>query len=123
MVLNHCPMRTKMGLTANREQCELCRQGKGAMGTSLTDRMGAAYPLRPLRLPEGCQIELMADKPLHLAGQLQDMAGLSWLLTFSDEPEEEQLRITAHYAALRRGEMPDPLPIRGTLGRFTDGVL
>jgi putative protease len=123
MLLNHCPMRTKMGLTANREQCELCRQGKGAMGTSLTDRMGAAYPLRPLRLPEGCQIELMADKPLHLSGHVQDMKGLSWLLTFSDEPEEEQLLITAHYAALRRGEAPGPLPLRGALGRFTDGVL
>lgn len=123
MVLNHCPMRTKMGLTANREQCELCRQGKGAMGTSLTDRMGAAYPLRPLRLPEGCQIELMADKPLHLSGHVQDMKGLSWLLSFSDEPEEEQLRITAHYAVLRRGETPGPLPLRGALGRFTDGVL
>lgn len=123
MVLNHCPMRTKMGLTVGREQCELCRQGKGAMGTSLTDRMGAAYPLRPLRLPEGCQIELMADKPLHLSGRLQGMEQLSWLLTFSDEPKEEQIRITAHYAALRRGETPEPLPVRGALGRFTDGVL
>ena len=123
MVLNHCPMRTKMGLTANREQCELCRQGKGALDTSLTDRMGAAYPLRPLRLPEGCQIELMADKPLHLSGHVQGMEQLSWLLTFSDEPKEEQLRITAHYAALRRGETPEPLPVRGALGRFMDGVL
>ena len=123
MVLNHCPMRTKMGLTVNREQCELCRQGKGALDTSLTDRMGASYPLRPLRLPEGCQIELMADKPLHLSGHLQGMEDYSWLLTFSDEPKEEQIRITAHYAALRRGETPEPPPVRGTLGRFTDGVL
>ncbi len=123
MVLNHCPMRTKMGLTANREQCELCRQGKGAMGTSLTDRMGAAYPLRPLRLPEGCQIELMGDKPLHLSGRLQGMENLSWLLTFSGESAEEQLRVTAHYAALRRGETSKPPEIKSTLGRFMDGVL
>lgn len=123
MVLNHCLLRTKMGLTANREQCELCRQGKGAMGTSLTDRMGAAYPLRPLRLPEGCQIELMADKPLHLSGHLQGMEGLSWLLAFSDEPKEEQIRITAHYAALKRGETPETLGIKRTMGRFMDGVL
>ncbi len=123
MVLNHCPMRTKMGLTAGREQCELCRQGKGALGTCLTDRMGAAYPLRPLRLPEGCQIELVGDKPLHLSGHLQGMEQFSWLLTFSDESKEEQIRITAHYAALRRNDTPDPLPIRGALGRFMDGVL
>ena len=123
MVLNHCPMRTKMGLQTGRESCELCRQGKGAMGTSLTDRMGAAYPLRPLRLPEGCQIELMGDKPLHLSGRLQGMEDFSWLLTFSDEPKEEQIRITAHYATLRRGDTPSPLEIKSTLGRFADGVL
>ncbi len=123
MLLNHCPMRTKMGLQTGREQCELCRHGKGALGTCLTDRMGASYPLRPLRLPEGCQIELMGDKPLHLSGHLQGMEGFSWLLTFSDEPKEEQTRITAHYAALRRNDTPGPLPIRGTLGRFADGVL
>lgn len=123
MVLNHCPVRTKMGLALGREQCELCRRGKGALGTCLTDRMGASYPLRPLRLPEGCQIELMADKPLHLSERLDGMEHLSWLLTFTDEPKEEQIRITAHYAALRRGETPKPLEIKSTLGRFTDGVL
>lgn len=123
MVLNHCPMRTKLGLQTGRESCELCRQGKGALGTSLTDRMGAAYPLRPLRLPEGCQIELMGDKPLHLSGRLQGMENLSWLLTFSGESAEEQLRVTAHYAALRRGETSKSPEIKSTLGRFMDGVL
>ena len=123
MILNHCPMRTKMGLQMHREQCELCAQGKGAMGTSLTDRMGASYPLMPLRLPEGCQIELMAVKPLHLSGKLNGMNHFSWLLTFTDETQEERIRITAHYAALLRGETPSPLNIKGTLGRFQDGVL
>ena len=122
MLLNHCPMRTKMGLQMNREQCELCGQGKGALGTCLTDRMGANYPLFPLRLPEGCQIELMADKPLHLSGRLDDMKKLSWLLSFTDEPTEEQIRIAAHYAALLRGETPPPLDIKGRLGRFLEGV-
>ena len=48
---------------------------------------------------------------------------LSWLLTFSDESREEQIRITAHYASLRRGNTPKPLEIKSTLSRFTDGVL
>ncbi|MDO5325996.1 MAG: U32 family peptidase [Clostridia bacterium] len=123
MILNHCPMRTKMGLQLHREQCELCAQGKGAKGTMLKDRMGAEYPLMPLRMPEGCQIELMADKPLHLSGKLNGMEHFSWLLTFTDETMEERLRITAHYAALLRGETPQPLNIKGSLGRFQDGVL
>ena len=123
MLLNHCPMRTALGLKAGREQCELCAQGKGAMGTALTDRMKADYPLFPLRLPEGCQIELMADKPLHLSGLLNGLPPLSWLLTFTDETLEDRIRITAHYAALLREETPPALNIRGTAGRFLDGVL
>ena len=123
MLLNHCPARTKLGLKAGREQCDLCAQGKGALGSFLTDRMKADYPLFPLRLPEGCQIELMADKPLHLAGLLGSLPPLSWLLTFTDETPENRLRLTAHYAALLRGETPPALNIRGTVGRFLDGVL
>ena len=85
--------------------------------------MKADYPLFPLRLPEGCQIELMADRPLHLAGLLNGLPKLSWLLAFTDETKEERLKITAHYAALLRGETLPALDIRGTAGRFLDGVL
>ena len=123
MLLNHCPMRTALKLQSGRESCELCSLGKGALGTCLTDRMGAKYPLYPLRLPEGCQIELMADKPLHLSGQLEDMRSVSWLLSFTDESEEERIAVTAHYAALLKGKDPGPLPVKGTLGRYADGVL
>ena len=45
------------------------------------------------------------------------------MLAFSGEPPEEQLRITAHYTALLRGETPEPLPVKGALGRYQDGVL
>ena len=123
MLLNHCPVRTQMHLKTGRASCELCSRGQGALGTCLTDRMGAAYPLMPLRLPEGCQIELMADKPLHLSGRLADMRHISWLVAFTDEPIREQVRIAAHYAALLRGETPQPLSVRGTVGRLIEGVL
>ena len=123
MVLNHCPMRTQLGLKTGREHCDLCRQGKGALGTCLKDRMDAEYPLLPLRLPEGCQIELMADKPLHLSGRLSGMNRFSWLLTFTDEAVSDRLEITAHYAALLQGETPKPVSVKGVLGRFRDGVL
>ena len=123
MLLNHCPMRTVLGLKTGREACEMCRQGKGALGTALTDRMRADYPLFPLRLPEGCQIELMDQKPLHLAGQIKGLPPLSCLLTFTDESPSLRLEITAYYAALLRGEEPAPLPIRERTGRFLDGVL
>lgn len=123
MLLNHCPMRTRLGLRAGRASCELCAQGKGAAGACLTDRMGAEYPLFPIRMPEGCEIELMADKPLHLSGRLAGMRDLSWLLTLTDEAPDLRLAVTAHYAALLRGETPPALSVRGTWGRFLEGVL
>lgn len=122
MLLNHCPMRTLLGLRQHREACDLCERGKGARGTGLTDRMGADYPLFPVRTKEGCQIELMADKPLHLSAHLAGLPPLSWLLAFTDEPQPLRLAVTAHYATLLRGDTPAPLPVKGTAGRFLDGV-
>lgn len=122
MLLNHCPMRAQMGLREGRAGCDLCDKGRGAEGTYLTDRMGAAYPLLPVRTAPGCQIELMADKPLHLSGQLGGLMPLSFLLVFTDETLSERLTVTRHYAALLRGETPPSLSVFGTTGRFLDGV-
>lgn len=122
MLLNHCPRRTALGLKTGREACDLCAQGKGAVGTRLTDRLGAAYPLFPLRLPEGCVIELMDRRPLHLGEQLRGLPPLSWLLTFTDEPQARRLEITRYYAALLRGEHPPSPRADGSLGRFEQGV-
>ena len=123
MLLNHCPMRTRLGLKTGRAACEMCGQGKGALGTCLTDRMGASYPLMPLRLPEGCVIELMADQRLNLEGELKGLPPVSCLLAFTDEKREEQQEITAHFAQLLRGKNPPPLKGKFTLGRFKEGIL
>ena len=124
MLLNHCPMRTALGLSKGRAACERCAQGSGAAGTCLTDRLGAQYPLMPLRLQEGCQIELMAAHPLHLSGYLQGMERFSWLLSFTDEPMDARVALTRHYAALQKGETPPPVKVASTTaGRFPEGVL
>lgn len=123
MILNHCPMRTMQGMKAGRENCHLCELGKGAMHTGLTDRMQEYYPLFPIRLPEGCLMELMGSQPLHLSGQLKDLPPLTYLVNFWDENQAERLAIIAHYAALLRGETPKKLEIRGTMGRFHEGVI
>ena len=123
MLLNHCPMRTRLGLDAGREQCALCAQGRGALGTRLTDRMQAEYPLFPLRLPSGCQIELMDQVPLDLTALLPGLPPFTWLVTLTDEERTARPGIVRHFSALLRGQTPPPLQIRGSLGRFQDGVL
>ena len=123
MLLNHCPMRTKMGLSEGREACGLCGRGKGAAGTCLTDRKGAAYPLMPLRTEAGCQIGLMDSRPLDLSGHLGDMPPLSWLVVLTDEPQRDRPKIVSHFAALMKGAAAGLPEIRGTAGRFLDGVL
>ena len=122
MLLNHCPMRTEMGLTQNREMCGLCEKGKGAAGTALRDRLGAEYPFFPLHLPEGCVVEMMDSRPLNLLGRASALRHLSWLVVFTDEDRDARLRITHWYAALRRGETPPSPPAKEYLGRFNQGV-
>ena len=123
MLLNHCPMRTMLGLSQGREKCDLCAKGKGAAGTHLTDRMSAEYPLSPLRLPGGCLIELLSDKPLCLSTLLSALPPFSFLAVFTDETAQVRAAVTRHFAALLRGDCPPPLEDRFTVGRFRDGVL
>jgi len=123
MLLNHCPMRTQMGLEKGKEACRLCEQGKGAINTCLSDRMHADYPLFPLHLPEGCLVELYADKPLHLAMEAAAFAHLSWLLNFTDEELPLCREIASYYAAVMRGENPPLPPVKGGMGRYIEGVL
>ena len=123
MLLNHCPMRTALGLKTGREQCDLCARGQGALGTALADRLGARYPLMPLRLPEGCQIGLLAAQPTDLTALLPGLPPLSYLVDLTDEGPQDRLQITQHFAALLRGQRSSPLAGKTTLGRFADGVL
>ena len=123
MLLSHCPMRTMLGLSQGREKCDLCARGRGAAGTRLTDRRSAEYPLSPLRLPGGCLIEMLSDKPLCLSGLLSSLPPVSFLTVFTDETAGERAAVTRHFAALLRGECPPPPEGRFTVGRFRDGVL
>ena len=125
MLLNHCPARAQRGLTQGREHCTLCRQGQGAAHTVLTDRLGAAYPLLPQRLPGGCLIALLSPLPLHLGEALRALENkpLSYQLNFTDEAPDTRLALVRYYQALLRGERAAAPGVRGTLGRFADGVL
>lgn len=123
MVLNHCPMRTKMGLKDGRNACHLCENGKGTEGTCLTDRMGVSYPLLPQRLPEKCIISLYAASPLDLSEKLDTCRDFTWLISFTTETARERQQILQHFTALRDEKKAAPLSQKAHLGRFLDGVL
>jgi len=65
----------------------------------------------------------MADQPLHLSAQIKNLPPVSLMLQFTDEDISLQKQLIAHYRALLQGEHPAPLNIRGTFGRFIEGVL
>lgn len=121
MQLNHCPERTFRNLSGDQRACRLCAAGEGTLGRSLTDKMGAAYPLYPFRLPEGCLNTMLFHTPLNLSKKAM---GSRWLLDFTTESKEEAVSITRYYAALLTDQSPVPdLPVPVYAGRYEEGVL
>ncbi|MBR5231456.1 MAG: U32 family peptidase [Clostridia bacterium] len=91
MYLNHCPARTAKGLSAGRENCRLCEKGQGCIGQSLTDRRGEAFPLLPVRMPEGCLVQLLSNRVRNLGEKA--LPRMHCLLDFTLESKEEALDI------------------------------
>ncbi len=120
MVLNHCPERAFRGCTKGHEHCTFCKQGAGTKGQSLTDRCGAAFPLYPIHLPEGCINYLLDAKPLHLSYRAPKR--FAWLLHFTDESAQQCIDITRHYAGLIDDRPPTALHTPLFIGRYEAGV-
>lgn len=120
MVLNHCPERVFLGLSGGHADCRLCDRHKGARGQTLVDRRGAAFPLYPVRLPEGCLNMLLEAEPLHLESKAP--REYDWLLNFTVESTDSALSIVRYYSTLRSNVCPEPLPLSPYRGRYEKGV-
>jgi len=94
MYLNHCPARTAKGLSGNRAACRLCEKGEGCLGQSLTDRKGESFPLLPVRMEEGCLVQLLSCRARKLG---QTDLPVHALLDFTLESREEALSILRAY--------------------------
>ena len=125
MVLTHCPERVFRGLSTGHADCRLCEKGQGTRGQAFTDRLGCVFPLSPIRLPEGCRVQVLNASPLNLLPQTAALQTLpvSWLIHLTDEAPDTRLQIVRTFKKAMQGEKPEKLPIKGTLGRFIDGVL
>ena len=119
MLLNHCPERVSRGLTAGHENCRLCESGSGLSGQGLTDRKGLLLPLIPYRTDRGCVVRLYSGKPVSLLSYMPVLRErpLSFLLSFTDEPTEQRLRILKVF---RNGSACE---IDGIPGKYLTGVL
>ena len=124
MTLNHCPARTALGLHAGHESCRMCEQGSNdsLRGKRFADGLEHEFPLLRTRLPEGCIIHLYNTLPLNLSAHADKLRGIGWLVTFTTETVQEQLGITACFAALRKGEPCEAQLPAGTAGHFRRGV-
>ncbi len=113
MLLHHCPARTALGLSAGRKDCRLCDAGDpGALrGKKLEDRMGYAFPLERLRLPEGCLVRLLNALPTDV---LDRARAVSRAVVLTEESAEEAERVLR---AAERGEKTGMEATRGHWNR------
>ncbi len=104
MLLHHCPARTAMGYTAGHKDCRMCDTGHpdALAGNSLEDTMGHRYPLIRQRLPEGCRVRLMNERPT----EWTDKKGIRFpQAELTTESGEETERVLAALEAGRRSGM------------------
>ncbi len=127
MLLNHCPERVRLGLSASRANCRLCKTTSAVCGREnaiMTDRKGYQFPLSRTRFAEGCEIQVLGALPTDLRAYDADrrMLGAGALLHFTIETPEEQSALTRAFAALLRGEGISPASIQTTSGHWLRGV-
>ena len=93
MQLRHCPLRATQGLPGQHKSCRRCDSvpSEQSIGVkSLTDRTGAAFPLRRIASDGGCVIQLLNSAKLMLlrkAASLPACEGWRLLLDGTDDVE------------------------------------
>lgn len=127
MLLNHCPERVRLGLSARRSECRICQTGSRVCGkenAAMTDRKGYRFPLSRTVFPEGCEIQVLGALPTDLRAYDADrrMLNAGMLLHFTIESSAEQLALTRLYAALMRGESVPAADFPVTAGHWIRGV-
>ncbi len=104
MLLHHCPARTALGLKTGHRDCDWCDRGapEALRGSLLRDPRGYAYPLLRQRLPEGCLVRLMNERPTEWTDRAGGFFPAAVLTTESREAAE---RVFAAAAASRKTGM------------------
>lgn len=127
MLLQHCPERVRLGLSASRADCRLCRTPQAVCGrenATLTDRKGYFFPLSRTRFAHGCEIQVLGALPTDLRAFDGDRRalGAGALLHFTIEAPGEQIALTRAFAALLGGENIPAANFPTTSGHWLRGV-
>ncbi len=87
MHLRHCPLRAAEGMKgrhADCRHCDGCKPLQRLDGRAMTDRRGAAFPLKRLAMSGGCVIQVLNSVPLMPLKRLNRLPGAeSWRLLLS----------------------------------------
>ncbi|MBR2572473.1 MAG: U32 family peptidase [Clostridia bacterium] len=123
MLLRHCPLNARAGRGLHAD-CRRCERSNELEKEILTDRRGVAFPLRRVRLPSGCVIELLNSVPTLLLNKTERLPRAQrWRVTLTDEGEELARRAVKAHAAALSGKAEDLLnDISGTSGHCFRGV-
>ena len=105
MQLRHCPFRAVHGLKgahADCRRCDRCAPAERIDARSLTDRTGAAFPLRRLATEDGCIVRVLNSVPLMTLKRIRRLPGAdAWRLLIDDPGDLPAVRL---YRMAARGE-------------------
>ena len=106
MHLRHCPYRAihaLKGLHADCRRCDHCAAEDRVNARALTDRTGAAFPLRRMATDEGCIVKVMNSVPLMLLRRVKRLPQADGWRLLMDDPSDlpDALRL---YGLAARGE-------------------
>ena len=127
MFLRHCPIRAKLGGThVDCHYCDRVRPEASLGAHSLVDRTGARFPLRRLRMREGCVVRVLNSVPVSVLSQRARLpAAESWRLMFEGEPAEQVTAVVRAYRAALDGrecaEVADSPEWAAVVARHTTG--
>lgn len=118
MILNHCPARTALGLTKNKEHCRMCHEAdpKALMGKEFIDRKNYHFPLYPIFTDKSCIVEMYNAEPTNLSQYPDLLEKQSCVIAFTTESLEEQKEILKVLLAKKT-------LTGGTLGHYKEGVI